>query len=422
MNDVQPPRRPNGQMSPLRPRATVAPQPRQQPQSPERPVQAAPPAAPENHPSDILSSVSLQPLPPTSEKPKKSRRKKIILWVLIGFIVTALLAIAAGYTWYQQQLAPVDSANTATEQVVVKRGMGPSAIASMLEEKKLIKSAKAFGWYVRLHKTENGLQAGTFSLSQSMSLPEIVNHLKSGKTDTITITFYPGATLRDTTSTPEAKKTDVTTMLLKAGYSEEEIETALSKQYDHPLLASKPASADLEGYVYGETYQFASSTTVEQILTRTFDEMYKVIKDNNLEESFERQGLTLYKGITLASIVQREVPTASDQAAVARVFLNRITAGMNLGSDVTYQYIADKTGVARDPGLQSPYNTRIVTGLTPGPIAAPGKSALLAVANPATNDYLFFLSGDDDKTYFGKTQAEHEQNIANHCKEKCQIL
>jgi UPF0755 protein len=107
---------------------------------------------------------------------------------------------------------------------------------------------------------------------------------------------------------------------------------------------------------------------------------------------------------------------------IAQVFYLRLAQSMPLGSDVTYQYIADRTGVARDPDLDSPYNTRRYAGLPPGPIATPGLKALLAVANPAQTDYLYFLSGDDDITYFGRTFQEHEANIKNHCQEKCQIL
>ena len=95
---------------------------------------------------------------------------------------------------------------------------------------------------------------------------------------------------------------------------------------------------------------------------------------------------------------------------------------MPLGSDVTYQYIAEKTGQPRDPNLDSPYNTRKVTGLTPGPISSPSQAALDAVATPASGDYLYFLAGDDDKMYFARTNEEHEQNIQKHCQKKCQIL
>ena len=130
----------------------------------------------------------------------------------------------------------------------------------------------------------------------------------------------------------------------------------------------------------------------------------------------------------MASIVQREsvgcgaADTCKDQKDIAGVFYNRMKRDMNLGSDVTYQYIADKLGVERDTQLESAYNLRIHTGLTPTPISTPGHSALEAVANPSTHNYLYFLSGDDDITYFGETDAEHEENIKNHCAEKCKII
>jgi UPF0755 protein len=95
---------------------------------------------------------------------------------------------------------------------------------------------------------------------------------------------------------------------------------------------------------------------------------------------------------------------------------------MALGSDVTYQYIADKTGVARDPDMDSPYNTRRFVGLPPGPISVPDLESLLAVAIPAKGDYMYFLSGDDDITYFAYTMYEHQQNIIKHCKIKCSSL
>jgi UPF0755 protein len=132
--------------------------------------------------------------------------------------------------------------------------------------------------------------------------------------------------------------------------------------------------------------------------------------------------LTLFQAITLASIIQREDGDASSQSQLAQVFYSRMKAGMTLGSDVTYQYIADKTGVARDPNLDSPYNTRRYAGLPPGPISVPSLSALKAVASPASGNYLYFLSGDDDKIYFARTNAEHEANIAAHCKIKCSAL
>ena len=207
------------------------------------------------------------------------------------------------------------------------------------------------------------------------------------------------------------------------GYSTSVVDAAFAKTYTSALFDGKPASADLEGYVYGETYSFVTGTSVETILERTFSEYLSAVKENNLVSRYASHGLSLYEGITLASIVQKEASASGDDMPqIAQVFYKRLASDMPLGSDVTYQYIADKTGVKRDPSLDSPYNTRIYKGLPPGPIATPGLKALLAVASPASGDYLYFLSGDDDVTYFAKTLEEHEANIKNHCHEKCQIL
>jgi UPF0755 protein len=358
-------------------------------------------------------------------EPKPPRRLSWKKWLLIGISAALLLTIIGailGYMWYQKELTAVSNDKTSTlVNVTIESGSTPSDISTLLKGKQLIRSKNAFDIYTRVNGLQAQLQAGSYRLSPAESTPEIVKHLVSGNVDEFSITFFPGATLTDTTDKAENKKVDVTTILKRAGYSEDEIKAALNKTYDHPVFATKPASADLEGYVYAETYNFASSATVEDILTRTFDELYTQVKDQKLEEGFKAQGLTLYEGITLASIVQREVGSADDQKQVAAVFYNRLKSDMALGSDVTYHYAADKLGVARDYNLDSPYNTRKNSGLTPGPISAPGASALLATAYPAQNNYLYFLSGDDDVTYFGTTVAEHEANIRDHCAYKCSL-
>ena len=185
------------------------------------------------------------------------------------------------------------------------------------------------------------------------------------------------------------------------------------------MFTGRPASADLEGYVYGDTYSIYDGASVQEIIQKALDKFYSVVTENNLIASFASHNLNLYQGITLASIVQREANTASDQKQVAQVFYLRLSKGIMLGSDVTYQYIADKTGVARDPSIDSPYNTRLYAGLPPGPISAPGINALRAVATPASGDYLYFLAGDDGVMYFAHTQAEHDANISKYCKINC---
>jgi UPF0755 protein len=313
--------------------------------------------------------------------------------------------------WYQSQLKPVGNDLKQQQRFVIADKSTSGQIGKQLEDAKIIHSALAFGIYLRLSNNGNNLQAGTYRLSPAETMPQIVKHLVSGSVDKFTITFYPGETLSDATK-----------ILKKAGYSESEITSALSANYNSLLFQDKPSTADLEGYIYGETYSFNAGATVEDILTAVFNEYYTVVHKYGLIEKFKAHGLNLYQGITLASIVQREASKANDQKQVAQVFYSRLAAGTMLGSDVTYQYIADKTGVARDPNLDSPYNTRRYTGLTPGPISNPGLTALQAVADPAEGDYMFFLNGDDDIMYYAHTNAEHEANITAHCKVKCSTL
>lgn len=385
----------------------------------DRRVQPPRPVAPVGTPSvddptparvEPTSPEPIETLAPTGIAVKKPRKR--LLWILLAVVLVGIATLGGAWAWYQFQLSPVDVANTDKKLVVIAENTLPNQIADELKENGIIRNQTAFLAYARINGIQNKLQAGTYRLSPSESTPEIVEHLVNGKVDVFSITFLPGATLEDNRK-----------VLLGAGYTEDEVDAALAKSYDSPLFAGKPASVDLEGYIYGETYSFGTNTSVESILEYTFEYFYGIVEDNGLVAKYEAQGLSLYEGITLASIVQREAsPGGDDMPQIASVFYNRLEQGMPLGSDVTYQYIADKTGVPRDTNLDSPYNTRRYAGLPPGPIAVPGLKALLAVANPASTDYLYFLSGDDDVTYFARTLEQHEANIRNHCQEKCQII
>lgn len=382
---------------------------------------------PEAQTPENFKRIPQQPIeePKAIKPPEPSRKKlvsKVLVWVVI--VLGALLggALISAWLWYSVQTSPIADDKSILIPVVVEVGSTPSEIGEMLADKSVIRNSFAFDVYTYLSSTRSKLQAGSYRLSPAESTQQIVEHLVNGKVDQYSITFFPGATLRDTTSRPSNQKTDVVTVLSRAGFSEDEINEGLADKYDSPLFEGKPSNTDLEGYVYGETYNFGSGSSVKDILSYTFDQYYKDLTDNNLIAGFKKQGLNLYKAITLASIIQREVSDPTDQKQVAQVFYLRLKQGMVLGSDVTYQYIADKLGVARSTDLENPYNTRKYAGLPPGPISSPGINALTAVAEPATGDYLYFLSGDDDKTYFARTDAQHEANRAKYCVVKCQIL
>lgn len=373
---------------------------------PKRPLNPAAVVEPPQAPHVPLAP---QPIEAPSKLPRKSWKKRIIFF-LIGFILAVLASAVAVWFWYSSQLAPVNASDTKKVVVVIEPGTGPKAIAEKLKGEGVVRSTTAFLWYTRIEKVQNALQAGTYRLSPSESTQDVVKHLTSGNVDTFDLTFLPGATL-----------TQNREVFIKAGYSEAEVDAALSAPYNSPLFEGKPTTADLEGYIYGDTYKFGAGESVQDILTHIFETYLAAIQKNNLVAQYQARGLTLYQGITLASIIQREA-IGGDEPQIAQVFYKRLEIDMPLGSDVTYQYAADKAGVPRDTNLDSPYNTRRYPGLPPGPIAVPGLAALKAVGSPASGNYLYFLSGDDDVTYYGTTLQEHEANIRDHCKAKCQIL
>lgn len=367
------------------------------------------------------------------KNPKKNlvlaKKRKKWPWALGALVLILCIAAGACYGWYQHSLAPVDKDTSTEKWITIRSGMRPREIAATLKEQGMIRNSLAFEIYVHQVGIQGKLQAGTCLLTTNLSVSEIASRLSEGCHDFQSVTFYPGGTLVDSLYKPQ--KQDATTALRRAGYTDAQINAALTKTYTGALFEGKPTGTSLEGYLYGDTYYVALTDSPEVVLQTAFDHMYKQIKSNGLVEKFNAQGLNLYQGITLASIVQREMGCgAKDQDAecyqtqrqIAQVFYKRLREGKVLGSDVTFIYGADLLGVTPTTTLNSPYNTRVRTGLPPGPIATPGLGALKATANPASGDYEFFLAGDDGKVYFAKTDKEHEANIVNHCQKLCSEL
>ena len=246
------------------------------------------------------------------------------------------------------------------------------------------------------------------------------------KAEVFQFTIAPGETIFDVKKNLLAVKRGENT----PNYTAEEVEAAFSTDYDFEFLKERPAGASLEGYLYPETHEFYATDNAETVLKRFLEEMGKVIEENGLIEKYAGHGLTLFQGVTLASLVQEEsVSNANDQATVAQVFYSRLNYGWRLGSDSTVTYALDvldpERTIYRDNAaalqIDSCYNTRLYAGLPCGPIANPGKSALLAVAEPSDAAYLFFLTGDDGLMYYSYTEAEHNQNIYLHCQVLCNL-
>lgn len=381
------------------------------------------------HPPEITDTAPERVL-----KKKRSRMSKLL--IALGILVAVIILLAAAaYTWYfTMTLAP----NPSDDKIVsfeVKPDTSLGTIATQLKERGLIKDTFAFTVYARTSGRQNAIQTGTCNLSPAETVREIMDKLTAGCHDFKSVTFYPGATIEKPTFKPEGSTISldlyIKNMLRKAGYTDAQITEALSAEYTGPLFAGKPANTTLEGYIFGETYHVSTSATAREVIQESLDQLYKIVQQNDLTGKYQSKGLTLYQGITLSSIVQRELncedkPTKERkdrchayQKTIASVFYNRLKINMPLGSDSTFIYAADMLGVPATSRIDSPYNTYRVAGLPPGPIGSPGELALDAVANPDTTDYLYFVAGDDGLIYFSRTQAEHEANTAKHCRVLC---
>ncbi len=356
-------------------------------------------------PEELLEPGAKMPLLP-AETPKRSK-KWWILGGLAALILIIVIAVVSAFVWYNGALQPRSSDNHRI-RVTIDQGSTPDQIAKTLEDKGVIKSAFAFQILVKQSGDRDKLQAGTYLFSPTQSSKDVLNWLVEGKVDTFNVTILPGQTLAD-----------IKKMLVKEGFVAADVDAAFAKKYDHPLLADKPDGVNLEGYIYPETYQINSQTTVEQLLTRSFDEFYAQIQAKKLQAELKDHGLNLHQGITLASIIQMEASHSADRKQVAQVFEKRLKDGITLGSDVTFMYAAKLTGQTASPDLDSPYNTRKYKGLPPGAIANFTVDSLQAVAEPAAGDYLYFVAGDDGAVYFAHTEAEHEQNIKQYCTKLC---
>ena len=389
------------------------------------------------------------------EKPMK-KVKRIIFSLLILIFLAGLFG--GGYYWYSLQ--PVSSANcrfdsakAAAESnekeansvceyqtIEISAGESVKQIANNLKQAGLIRNPLAFELYARINNLHAKLKAGKYSFRKTMSARDIAKQLVNGvvSSDVFNLTILPGTSLLGDKG---KSQTGIIHQFRTLGYSEEEINQALTKHYDNPILKGLyadenklssldiPAKLALEGYLYGETYQFYNHEKLENVITTILNQFNDVVVSNQLEEKFKTRGFTLRQGIILASIIQKEANT-EDMPGVSMVFQNRLKRGIALGSDVTATYAADITGIDRTNAtnadilaVNSLYNTRKFPGLPPGPIAVPSKAALLAVAEPDSSkaSMLYFLTGDDGLMYYSSTDAEHNQKIRDHCQKLCKV-
>lgn len=341
---------------------------------------------------------------------KRKARLPRRVWVVI--LVILLLAgagvVIARHT-YDNGLRPVSS-DQRTQIFTVEKGSSLKIIADDLEKAHLIRSAWAFQLYVHSKELNDKLQAGTYALSPSEDVSQIVDTLTKGKVTIKLVTILPGRRIDQ-----------VRADLINDGFTPEAVDNALDPaQYaDLPVLSYKPAEINsLEGLLWPDSYQRQPDTDPSVIIRESLTAMGQYLT-SDMQAAFAAQGLSTYQGLTLSSIVLQEVNKPADQAQAAQVFLTRLKSGMMLGSDASNLYGSIAAGHNPSLSFDSPYNTALHAGLPPSPISTVNESSLNAVAHPAATNWIYFVTGDDGTTHFSSTLQEHEDLTKQYCHKLC---
>lgn len=331
-----------------------------------------------------------------------------ILKVAVGILLVAVIATVIVRYVYEESLHPVSN-DQQSQLIQVQNGATVSQIATLLQQKGLIRSAWAFQLYLSSNELRGSLEAGAYNLSPSESVQQIVSELTHGKIASNLVLIAPGLRLDQ-----------IRTKLIQDGFSATDVDNALNPANypSNPALVDKPAGASLEGYIFPNSYARTSTTSAQAIVTDALGQMNKALTPS-IQAAFAKEGLSTYQAITLASIVEQEVPSQSDRNQVAQVFIARLRDNMPLQSDSTVNYGADLNGAKASISYPSPYNTYLHAGLPPTPIGNVSLSSLKAVAYPANTNWLYFVSGDNGVTHYATTLAVHQQQVDQYCTQLC---
>jgi UPF0755 protein len=283
----------------------------------------------------------------------------------------------------------------------IETGWDAGRILDELEQKGAVVHAGLARLYLLYVLEDPRLQAGEYLFEEPLATPAALDRIVRGDVATYPVTLVEGQTLEETAAT-----------LAAAGFGAEA--RLLEVMGDPaPILDLDPAAADLEGYLFPDTYRFARGATEEVIVAA-------------LVSNFRQQLATALAGkepesvrelLTLASIVEKEAQLASERPLIAGVFAHRLRRGIPLQADPTVIYALKEAGrwdgnIRRpDLKLDSPYNTYVQRGLPPGPICSPGLGSLAAAASPSETEHLYFVSRNDGSHVFAETLAQHNRNV-----------
>ncbi len=337
---------------------------------------------------------ALEPTRAPEPPERRERRRPHPILIVMNGIMTLLVVAMLGFGGliYFAKLSFDEPGPLATSTIVViPKGEGVNAIAARLERDGVIADRRIFVASVIYFKAQQKLKAGEYEVRKSASMRDVLDQLTRGKSILYKVTIPEGLT------------------------SEQAVERLRGAE----MLVGEIAEIPPEGSLMPDTYKFSRGMTRQELLERMRVEQQKFV--SNLWES-RVPGLpykTVQEAIILASIVEKETGRADERDRIAGVFVNRLRKGMRLQSDPTIIYgIAGGKGTLGRPLLReeirkaTPYNTYVIDGLPPGPIANPGRAAIEAALRPAKTDDIFFVADGTGGHAFAPTLTAHNQNVA----------
>ncbi len=322
---------------------------------------------------------------------------KTILAVIL-FLVLLGLGCAWGVWLYLD--APSGSPG-GVRSVEIPTGTPFNQVASMLEREGVISGSRKFRWLAWFKGIEKEIKAGDYTFRTAMRPSEVIDMLVEGRYTTITVTIPEGFTV-----------SQIARALHEKGLGENEKFLGLS--VDPLYIQSLEVKGDsLEGFLFPDTYQFRKGMGEDAIL-REMVARFKYVYSDTYRKRADELGLSQTEVITLASIIEKETSDPSERYVIGAVFHNRLKKGIPLQSDPTVIYgIKNFNGNLTKEDLQaeSPYNTYLLKGLPPQPIANPGEESIKAALYPSSDRYLYFVSKNNGTHHFSTTLEGHNRAV-----------
>lgn len=335
--------------------------------------------------------------------------------LFIVFVII-LVAILIFVSWFFIEIGR-SGHRTTQVRFTIQQGWSVQVIAQKLSSEGIISSPFSFVFGAYIEGRAKDLKAGEYIIPTDASLRGIISLFSQGQTEEeVQITILEGWSNMQIAE--YLQKHDVVSVDDFLAVAQSKDLKNLFPDITFPSLADKSASADLQGYLYPDTYRIFIHSTAKDIVLRLLTNFERKLTNED-RFAIAKQGKSIFDVIRLASIVEKEERKKTDKPIVAGVFLKRLSIGMPLQSDATINYITQKGDVtpsSQDLAVDSPYNTYKYPGLPPEPITNPSIETIRAVIHATPTEYLYFLHAPNGQTVYAKTYEEHLANKAKYLK------